>query len=228
MFELGRKRRRDRPTCSTRRNVFKDLVPFGPPRRPLWGVLPASLRFRDGRAPALALACLSVGLAACNSGEGKPQLTTPTPPPAVTTTVGATTTTIDPVEHAVLDGYRAFWAAYLRAADPMDPKHPDLAATATGQQLEQVQKAFLARRAGDEVIRGTIDVHPRLATSVAGASATVVDCYTDDTHLYDAKSGAQKDEPGPSTERVTADMVLVGSVWKVAAIHHEATGCSPA
>jgi len=128
----------------------------------------------------------------------------------------------------VLDGYRAFWRAYLTAADPMNPKHPDLVATATGQQLGQVQRAFLARLAGGEVIRGTIEPHPRLAGPVQGTTASVVDCYLDDSHLFDAATGTQKDDPAVVHHEVRAEMTLVGSTWRVAAVRHVGKGCTPA
>jgi len=176
---------------------------------------------------------VSLGLTAtllasgCTSkGEGA---ASPTIQTLATTTVPlSTTSTVDPTEKSVIEGYRAFWAAFLKAADPMNPQHPDLLATATGEQLEQVQKAFLARLSGGEVIRGTLDLRPRLAGPVEGTTATVNDCYADDTHLFAAASGAQKDKPGVVTQRVSADMVFQSEVWKVAAVHHEGEGCTPA
>lgn len=180
----------------------------------------------SSRRPAVSPRRLLVGLgltvilttAACSSGGGKTTASTTTAP---------TSTTVDRTEAAVLAGYRAFWVAYLRAADPMDPRHPDLVATATGAQLEQVQKAFLARFSAGEVIRGTIEPHPRLVGAVQGTAATVADCYIDDAHIFDATSGAQKDDPAPVNQQIRADMVLVDSTWRVAAIHHEAKGCTP-
>lgn len=139
----------------------------------------------------------------------------------------STSTTLPAADKAVLDGYRAFWAAYLRAADPMDPESPELVATATGAQLEQVQRAFLSRLAGGEVIRGTIETHPHLDGPILATSATVVDCYTDDSHIFDAATGVQKDDPAVVHHQVRADMALVDGVWRVAGIRHEATGCAP-
>jgi len=143
------------------------------------------------------------------------------------TTTSAATTTLPAAGAAVLDGYRAFWAAYLHAADPMDPQSPELVATATGAQLEQVQRAFLSRLAGGEEIRGTIETHPRLDGPIQATTATVVDCYTDDSHIFDAATGAQKDDPAVVHHQVRADMSLVDGVWRVAGIHHETTGCTP-
>ena len=146
---------------------------------------------------------------------------------ASSTTSTAATTTADATEAAVVAGYRAFWAAFLRAGDPMDPGHPDLAATAIGAQLEQVQRAFLARRAGGEVIRGTIETHPRLAGPIQSTTATIVDCYVDDSHAFDAETNAQKDAPGIVNNQVRVDMELIDGTWKVAAVRQEGEGCVP-
>ena len=167
-------------------------------------------------------ACTKAG----GGGSSTPDAST-TPTTGTTASAVVTTTTVDATEQAVLDGYRAFWAAYLKAGDPMDPKHPDLAATATGAQLDQVRRAFLARLAGGEVIRGRIEPHPKLAGPVQGSTAVVADCYVDDSHLFDAATGAQKDDPAVLTHQVRAEMTLVDSSWRVAAIRPESKGCTP-
>lgn len=180
---------------------------------------------RDLRLITFALgATATLFVAGCSARDGDT-----TPPTTALHPSTNTTTEAEPEapEAAVLAGYRAFWMAFLRAGNPMDPQHPDLAATATGAQLEQVQRAFVARRAGSEVIRGTIEPHPRLVGAVEGTSATVADCYIDDSHIFDAATGAQKDDPAPVNHQVRVDMVLVDSTWKVAAIHYEGKGCTP-
>ena len=177
---------------------------------------------------------LGVSVAALVAGAGCTKADGGSSSPTSATTTGitptsavVTTTTVDATEAAVLDGYRAFWAAYLKAGDPMDPKHPDLVATATGAQLDQVRRAFLARLAGGEVIRGKIEPHPKLAGPVQGSTAVVADCYVDDSHLFDAATGAQKDDPAVETHQVRAEMTLVDSSWRVAAIRPESKGCTP-
>lgn len=94
-------------------------------------------------------------LAACSGGGG-----TSSRPPAtpVSTTADATTTTLVASDGAVLAAYRAFWAAYLQASNPMDPLSPVLAAHATGSELSTVAKAFLAYKDAGDVIRGTFDL----------------------------------------------------------------------
>jgi hypothetical protein len=169
----------------------------------------------------------TVVLGGCTSDGGADATATTVANASTTTSAVATTTTLAAADAAVLDGYRAFWAAYLRAADPMNPESPDLVATATGAQLEQVQRAFLARLAGGEVIRGTIETHPRLDGPVEATTATVVDCYTDDSHIFVAATGEQLDDPAVVHHQVRADMALVDGVWRVAGIRRESTGCTP-
>lgn len=187
-------------------------------------VMRAARRSRQRAGLALALVALIGG--GCRSDLDATRGTTTTA--ATSTTTTAATTTTAPVSTSVLAGYRAFWAAFLRAGDPMDPRHPDLVATAVGAQLEQVQKAFLARLSGGEVIRGTITTHPTVVEPVEASTATVEDCYEDATHLFDASTGKQKDStPAVVNHKVRADMQLVDGVWKVAATHHEGAGCTP-
>ncbi len=176
----------------------------------------------------VSMAVIVAGGACTKADGGSSSPTSSATTGASTTSAVVTTTTIDATEAAVLDGYRAFWAAYLKAGDPMDPKHPDLVATTTGAQLDQVRRAFLARLAGGEVIRGRIEPHPKLAGPVQGSMAVVADCYVDDSHLFDAATGGQKDDPAVLTHQVRADMTLIDSRWKVAAIRPESKGCTPA
>jgi hypothetical protein len=162
--------------------------------------------------------------AACSNGADGSASSTTSRSTATTEETTSTTT----VESAVLDGYRSFWVAYLAAADPMNPQHPDLEATATGAQLEQVRSAFLFRLSNGEVIRGEIETHPRIEGDVQSTTATVHDCSTDNSHIFDAKTGAQKDDPETVTHEMRADMVFVDGTWKVEAVHHLRDGCTPA
>ncbi|MEW6473131.1 MAG: hypothetical protein AB1679_12745 [Actinomycetota bacterium] len=167
---------------------------------------------------------VAVVLAACSSDgpqdvEGnRPTTTTSTVP---TTT---TTTTRDP-QAAAVAAYRAFWQAFLAAADPMNPEDPRLAEHATGEELAAVRKSFLAAKAAGNVIRGNLDLAPR----VVSADATTVvlrDCYGDTTGLYNAATGERQDKDDPRRLLVTATVTLVDGVWKVASIKYEGDGCT--
>jgi len=174
---------------------------------------PRPLRFR-------ATALLLGVLAACSGGGGSSH-----PPAAVpvATTADATTTTTVSSDGAVLAGYRAFWAAYLQAANPMSPLAPPLAAHATGSELSTVAKAFLAYKDAGDVIRGTFDLDPTVA-SVNGPNAVVRDCYGDNTHLY-GPSGAQLDTSSGKRHLIAVDLQLDGT-WRVSQITHLADGCT--
>ena len=69
------------------------------------------------------------------------------------------------------------------------PRSPS---TRPGEQLETLERAFLARQANGEVIRGTLDLAPA-CVSVVGDTATVRDCYLDNTGIYDAETGERHD-----------------------------------
>ena len=128
----------------------------------------------------------------------------------------------------MLDAYVAFWNdGYLEAADPMDPTHPALAAHATDGQLETLERAFLARQANGEVIRGTLDLDPRVV-AVVGDTATVRDCYLDNTGVYDAETGERHDTASGTRRLITATLVVEGETWKVSDLEQEGDGCTAA
>ncbi|MDP9402847.1 MAG: hypothetical protein M3P85_05820 [Actinomycetota bacterium] len=170
---------------------------------------------------ALALAAVLLLSAGACSSDKKGNVT-PTTSKATTTT-SASSAVSDPAP-AVLADYRRFWDAYLAAADPMNPEHPLLAQHATGSELETLQKAFLASKAVGEVIRGRLDLAPRVA-AVDGTEATVTDCYGDHTNVFDAASGVQKDKSSGVRHFVRAKLVLEGGTWKVADLRREGDGC---
>src|SRR5205807_8596280 len=95
----------------------------------------------------------SLGVAGCGAGHDPAS-------PSTTPTSDAVPPSTATVNAKVIWDYKAFWSAYLAAADPMDPQSPLLPAHATGKELQQVASAFLARKSAGQVIRGTIDFDP--------------------------------------------------------------------
>lgn len=169
---------------------------------------------------------LVVGLAAVIAlssacSRGNPETSTTTRKPT------STTAKISPAEQEVLAAYRGFWDAYLAAADPMDPLSTRLAEHATGTELETVRKAFLARRSGGEVIRGTFDLAPRVV-SIVGDTATVRDCYLDNTGVYDKTTGTRKDKATGVRHLITASLIRSESAWKVSELTRDGDGCTAA
>lgn len=165
------------------------------------------------------VAAAAIALAGCDRDSGAS--TTTTTSDRTTTTE----TTASPVEEDVLAGYRAYWDAYLAAGDPMDPEHPLLAEHATGPALEAVQRSFLSLRSGGKVIRGSLDLDPRVV-DVDDPTARVRDCYGDDTGVYDAESGEREDEPTGQRHLVTATLRLEEGTWKVERLEDEGLGCT--
>jgi len=168
-------------------------------------------------------AVAAVLLTACSSGGSKrPEQAGPTT--TTSTAPTTTTTTLDP-QAAAVAGYRAFWQAFLAAGDPMNPEDPRLGEHATGDELAAVRKSFLAAKAAGNVIRGSLDLAPK----VVSADATTVvlrDCYGDQTGLYSATTGTRQDKDNPSRQLVTATVTLVEGVWKVSRVTHEGDGCT--
>lgn len=147
--------------------------------------------------------------------------------PTTTTTAPSSTSTSAPSREAdVVRAWEAFWDGYLEAADPMNPEHPVLAEVATGEELQQLRGAFLARRDAGEVIRGDLDLAPEVV-EVNDAEATVRDCYLDRTGIYDSATGERRDTESGVRHLVTVRLVAEGGTWKVASITREGDGCTP-
>jgi hypothetical protein len=171
-----------------------------------------------------ALAALPIALllaiSACSSSNGSVS------PTSTTTSSSTTSAPASGVEQQVEAGYRAFWDAYLQAANPMNPTSPALAAHASSDELQQVQSAFASHFAKGEVIRGQLNLSPHV-TNVSGNTATVTDCYGDSTHVFDSSTGQQKDAAGDNHFQITATLVLDAGTWKVSSIAKQGDGCTP-
>jgi hypothetical protein len=165
-----------------------------------------------------AVALLSALLFACSGGDDSAS------PSTTTTEAAETTSTTVAVEADVLAAYQGFWEAYLTAADPMDPAHPDLERYATGASLDRVRESFADHFARGEVIRGSVDLAPEVE-QLDDVSATIRDCYLDQTHVFNSATGEQIDEPGEATFEVVAMLVLDAGSWKVSTLDMVADGC---
>ncbi|MGH9009571.1 MAG: hypothetical protein ACRDYF_06940 [Acidimicrobiia bacterium] len=168
-------------------------------------------------------ALLAVALAACSS-DGSPAADREPSTTTTSTIPTSTTTALDPGAAAVA-GYRAFWQAFLAAADPMNPEDPRLAEHATGEELVAVHSSFLAAKAAGNVIRGTFDLAPKV---VSADTTTVVlrDCYDDQTGVYSAATGERQDKDDPRRHLVTVTVKFVDGAWKVASVKREGEGCT--
>lgn len=182
-----------------------------------WGLRPGVLPWRA--ATLLVLVCaLTAG--ACDGDDDPESGRTPT-----TSTARATSTTLDSERAAVLDAYAAFRRCYETATNPMNPEHPCIAETATGDELRTLGSRFLSRKQAGEIFKGTVETAP-LVASLATDKATIRDCIFDRMGVYDAANPDVLKEPmdtGRVSETIT--LALVDGRWKVAAIEGSGEGC---
>jgi hypothetical protein len=115
--------------------------------------------------------------------------TMPTPPPAATTLPTPTPSPSAPApaspkpvdeQTAVLDAYRAAWAAFETASrDPVDPNHPLIARSITGRAQINLRNALQRLVEQRHYFDGPpIDLQPRVS-ELAEARAVVEDCVVD-------------------------------------------------
>ena len=132
-----------------------------------------------------------------------------------TTSLPVTSTTLAPTSVAVLNAYRAGWAAFEHALTTANPSDPELAATMVDPQLQSVKANLFADKRAGMVARGTFTLHPKI-TALSATTATVVDCAYSTAELIYATTG--KPVPPvtpPENDGVRATLVLSGSTWKV-------------
>jgi len=77
------------------------------------------------------------------------------------------TTTLDP-RNEILAAYRGFWADVIEAGKTADADSPRLDDHATDRALDNLRSDYRRLRAKGEVVRGTVRLHPRVA-SVRGS-----------------------------------------------------------
>ena len=131
------------------------------------------------------------------------------------TTASAPTATTDPTATAVLQAYRASWAAFEHALADANPADPALAATMVPPQLTGVRANLTADRQQGMVGRGSFTLHPKVV-SLSATTARVVDCAYSTSVLVYAKTG--KPVPPitpPENDGVSSELILTGGAWKV-------------
>lgn len=159
--------------------------------------------------------------AACSSGSHTAKSTTTT----VTDAPATSMTTAD--EAAVVGAWRHYWDIYVAVGSDMKLPDPRLAQVATGEELRQLGGGFLAFASKGEIFKGTIDLDPKVV-SITGSTATLRDCYLSAILGYEKASGKPLGTAPTQRTLVTVTLQLEGGTWKVAAIKHEAEGCTSA
>jgi len=124
-------------------------------------------------------------------------------------------TTTDPVGTAVLQAYRAGWAAFEHALTDANPEDPALMATMVDPELQQVKANLLADQRQGMVGHGTTTLHPKIV-ALSATSATVTDCaYSTAELVYQATGKPVPPVTPPENDGVTSTLVLSGGTWKV-------------
>ena len=160
-----------------------------------------------------ALASMALVLTACGSSPNAAPTTRGSS--ADTTGVSKSTTTLNSTASAVLQAYRASWKAFEQASSSANAYDPQLAATMVGTQLQNVRANLLGDQHAGAVGRGTITLHPKIA-SISATTASVVDCAYSTAELIYAKTG--KPVPPiapPENDGIQSTLVLTGGTWKV-------------
>ena len=123
---------------------------------------------------ALLAAVVAVAVAGCGGGSSGGEL-----PPGPSLAPAAGSATASPSAspgQLVLGSYLKFWDAVVAANKASDPQLPALATAAADPQLSRVRKAIRVNRQQKLSLRGTVEHTPTL-TKLAGAAATIEDCY---------------------------------------------------
>jgi hypothetical protein len=157
---------------------------------------------------------VSLLLAGCGSVHSAATPTTRAKPTA-TVSFPATSTTIDPTAAAVIQAYRAEWAAFDQALSTANVSDPALAATMVAPMLQEVRRNLVSDQVNGIVGRGGVQLHPKV-TQVTATSATVVDCsYSTSELVYSSSGKPVPPVTPPEHDGVHATLTLVGSTWKV-------------
>jgi hypothetical protein len=169
-------------------------------------------RLGSGVAIVTGVASLSLVLPACGGASGgvaDSKAPGSTAPRSTSTSAGNTQTA------AVLQAYRAEWSAYDHALAKADAYDPALGTTMVDPLLQKVRATLLGYQYSGVVGRGAIDLHPRV-TSLAGTTASVVDCaYSASILVYEKTGNQVPPVTQPENDEIQATLVLNGGVWKV-------------
>jgi hypothetical protein len=164
-------------------------------------------------AAVVAAASVSLLVSACGGSNSAAPPTTLAKP--TSSTNASVTTTTDATATAVLQAYRAGWAAFEHALADANPEDPELAATMVPPQLTGVRANLTVDRQQGMVGRGSFALHPKVV-SLSATTAKVLDCAYSTSVLVYAKTG--KPVPPitpPENDGVSSELILTGGAWKV-------------
>lgn len=171
------------------------------------------IRRRAGAATVVAALAGICALAGCGSSHSAANANGTTSSTSFATTGSATTTSS--ASSAVLNAYRASWAAFEHALSEANPEDPALSATMVDPQLQGVKANIYADQRQGIVGRGSFALHPKIL-SISATTATVIDCaYSTAALVYQSTGKPVPPVTPPENDGVTATLVLSGGTWKV-------------
>ena len=180
---------------------------------------------------AMAAALLTLGsLAACGGDDDGGDAEAIEDLDATTTTEagGETTDTTEALtpEEQVVAAYTAAQNAFSAASNPPNPDAPELATSYTGDALARLQENLRGMQASGAGAQTTVELHPS-AVVISGTTATLVDCFVDNTQMVELGTGRPLGSPGQTTLHVDVSLEQVDGVWKVADQTERSTPCTP-
>ena len=174
--------------------------------------------WRSGRVAMSAAWLALVSLAGCNDPK-KPTAAPTSTTRSVPTTAGSTTSSVAEGPAAeIVARYQMFWQVRFEAnRDPVNPADPRFGEYATGQQFDNIIKETTQRRDQGLALRRpqpSITERRVKVVELAGDSATLRDCATNDGVVYRVNTGEVVDD-SVATYNVLSTMRRVDGLWKL-------------
>jgi hypothetical protein len=173
----------------------------------------------------IVLCAVAVTLAVRMSGSASASAPSMTagPPRSLTTTQPTTA----PVAAAVISDYRTMWADLVAAARTSNYQSGLLPRHASGDALTLLVQGLAKDRTLGIVTKGQLVLQPSVSSLTPAANptkASITDCF-DDTHWIEYKTNGKLAKNAAGGRRATtADLVRMGSTWKVTELTVRATG----
>jgi hypothetical protein len=177
----------------------------------------------SGALVGVVLCTLALTFTTCDSGSAS--ASTPTGgAPSSSTAAQATT---GAVTARVINDYRTMWAELVTAARTSNYQSTLLPQHATGDALSLLVQGLAKDRLTGIITKGRVVLQPRVSSLTPAANptkASITDCF-DDTHWIEYKTNGKLQKNAPGGRRsTTADLVRMGSTWKVSELTVRATG----
>jgi hypothetical protein len=169
------------------------------------------------------LCTFALTFALCPPASASPSSTTAGPYSSSTTTQPPTAS----VTATAINDYRTMWADLVTAARTSNYQSKLLPQHATRDALSLLVQGLAEDRELGIVTKGQPVLQPSISSLTPATNptkASIIDCF-DNTHWveYNTNGKLQKNAPG-GRHATTADLVRMGSTWKVTELTVRATG----